>query len=83
MVSEMNGYLSKAAASMNATYSSSNYMRADEKVFSIVQPFEFDPPSLSATLREHRGNFVMLIVWLAATMSAALFAVKRMSVEKG
>ena len=83
MVAEMNGYLSKAAASMNATYSSSNYMRADEKVFSIVPPFEFDPPSLSATLREHRGNFVMLIVWLAAAMGAALFAVKRMSVEKG
>jgi ABC-2 type transport system permease protein len=81
MVAQMNGYLSKAAASMNATFSSSNYMRADEKVFGIVPPFEFDPPSLSATLREHRSNFAMLVLWFAAALTLALLAINRMTVE--
>ena len=56
-------------------------MRADEKVFGIVPPFEFDPPSLSATLREHRSNFAMLVLWFAAALTLALLATNRMTVE--
>ncbi|NJO13630.1 MAG: DUF3526 domain-containing protein [Gammaproteobacteria bacterium] len=53
MVERMNGYLAKAASSLNASYSSSNYMTADEKVFAMVPPFTYVPPSLADTLRAH------------------------------
>jgi len=83
MVVKMNDYLSKAAVDLNETYSSSNYMRAAEEVFAIVPPFEFEPPELSATIDEHRGNFTLLALWLAAAIGLAVFAVNRISMERG
>ncbi len=82
MVVKMNDYLSKASVHLNETYSSSNYMRADEEVFAIVPPFEFEPPELSAMIDEHRGNFVLLALWLAAAIGLALFAANRISLER-
>jgi len=82
MVVKMNDYLSKASVHLNATYSSSNYMIADEEVFAIVPPFEFEPPKLEAMIAEHRSNFILLALWLAATIGFAIIAVNRMRVER-
>ncbi len=82
MVVKMNDYLSKAAVGLNATYSSSNYMRADEEVFAIVPPFEFEPPRLEAMITEHSSNFVLLAIWLAAAIGLAIFGASRISLER-
>ena len=82
MVVKMNDYLSKAAVNLNATFSSSNYMVADEEVFAIIPPFEYESPGLEATIAEHRGNFIMLALWLAAAIGLALIAVNRLSMER-
>jgi ABC-2 type transport system permease protein len=82
MVVKMNDYLSKAAVGLNATFSSSNYMVADEEVFAIIPPFEFEPPELSGTFDEHRNNFIILALWLALSIGLALFGVNRMSPER-
>ncbi|TDJ48355.1 MAG: DUF3526 domain-containing protein [Gammaproteobacteria bacterium] len=81
MVLKMNDYLSKASVHLNATFSSSNYMRADEEVFAIVPPFVFEPPKLSAIITEHRSNFMLLALWLAAAIGLAVFAANRISLE--
>jgi ABC-2 type transport system permease protein len=82
MVVKMNDYLSKAAVSLNATFSASNYMTADEEVFSIVPPFVYEPPSLSETLEEHWSNFGLLLLWLVASIGFAVYSVNRLSVER-
>ncbi len=82
MVVKMNDYLSKAAVNLNASFSSSNYMVANEEVFAIIPPFVYEPPTLAATIAEHRNNFILLILWLAATIGLASVAVNRISVEK-
>jgi ABC-2 type transport system permease protein len=82
MVVKMNAYLSKAAVSLNSSFSSSNYMVADEEVFAIIPPFEFEAPSLAGTFDEHRNNFIVLALWLAASIGLALFGVKRMTLER-
>ncbi|MDP7418402.1 MAG: ABC transporter permease subunit [Gammaproteobacteria bacterium] len=82
MVVKMNDYLSKASVHLNTTYSSSNYMRADEEVFAIVPPFEFEPPNLNTMLTEHRSNFILLFLWLAASIGLAVFAANRISLER-
>ncbi len=81
MVVKMNDYLSKAAVGLNATFSSSNYMVADEEVFGISPPFEFEPPALSGTISEHRSNFIILALWLLAAIGLAIFAANRISME--
>ncbi len=81
MVAKMNGYLSKAAASLNDSFSSSNYMTADEEVFAIVPPFEFDQPTVGQALGEHTRNFVILTIWLAFAVTASVAAVDRLSTE--
>jgi len=82
MVVKMNDYLSKASVHLNASFSSSNYMRADEEVFAIVPPFEFEPPQLDAMIAEHRNNFIVLFLWLVAAIGLAVVAVNRISLEK-
>ncbi|HJP37830.1 MAG TPA: ABC transporter permease subunit [Gammaproteobacteria bacterium] len=82
MVVKMNDYLSRASVHLNTTYSSSNYMRADEEVFAIVPPFEFEPPNLNTMLTEHRSNFILLFLWLAASIGLAVFAANRISLER-
>jgi ABC-2 type transport system permease protein len=82
MVVKMNDYLSKAAVNLNASFSASNYMIADEAVFAIIPPFEFEPPALDEVVAEHRSNFVALLLWFAASIGLALLAVNRMSVER-
>jgi ABC-2 type transport system permease protein len=82
MVVKMNDYLSKAAVDLNATSSSSNYMRADEEVFAIVPPFVFEPPALNSMMAEHRNNFILLALWLAAAIGLAIFATNRISMER-
>ena len=82
MVVKMNDYLAKAAVDLNATSSSSNYMRADEEVFAIVPPFEFEPPELAAMIAEHRNNFILLALWLAAVIGLAVVAANRISLER-
>jgi len=81
MVVKMNDYLSKASAHLNASFSSSNYMIADEEVFAIVPPFVFEPPPLSVMITEHRSNFMMLALWLLAALGLAVHAANRMSLE--
>lgn len=81
MVVKMNDYLSKASVHLNATFSSSNYMKADEEVFAIVPPFVFEPPKLGAMLAEHRNNFILLALWLAAAIGLAISAANRISPE--
>jgi ABC-2 type transport system permease protein len=80
MVLKMNNYLSKASAHLNASFSSSNYMIANEDVFAIVPPFEYEPTALAVTIADHRGNFVLLALWLLATIGLALHGVRRMKV---
>jgi len=82
MVVKMNDYLSKAAVSLNATFSASNYMTADEEVFSIVPSFIYEPPSLSETLKEHWNNFGLLLLWLIASVGFAVYSVNRLSLER-
>lgn len=82
MVVKMNDYLAKASVHLNETFSSSNYMRADEEVFAIVPPFEFEPPDLGAQITEHRTNFILLALWLAAAIGLAMVAANRISLER-
>jgi ABC-2 type transport system permease protein len=82
MVLKMNDYLSKAAVSLNATASASNYMIADEQVFSIVPPFVYEPPPLEETLASHWGNLGLLGAWLAAAVLFAVIGVNRMTLER-
>ncbi len=81
MVEKMNGYLSKAAVSLNGVNSASNYLVASEEVFAIVPPFHFEPPALATTLSEHWANFVYMGVWLFAAVLLALRGVKRMPLD--
>ena len=82
MVTTMNNYLGKAAASLNTVYGSRVFV-ADEQVFRMVPPFKFESEGLKQTLEEHINNFVVLVLWLAASLGLALWAVRRLSVEKG
>jgi ABC-2 type transport system permease protein len=82
MVVKMNDYLSKASVHLNASFNSSNYMRADEEVFAIVPPFEFEPPKLAGTFAEHRSNFALLALWLAAAIGLAVIGANRISMER-
>ena len=82
MVFKMNDYLSKAAANLNGVNSASNFMIANEQVFAIVPPFEYQPPTLDETLGEHVGNFALLGAWLLAAVALALLATRRMSLER-
>jgi hypothetical protein len=82
MVVKMNDYLSKAAVNLNATFSASNYMRADEEVFAIVPPFNYEPPALADTLNEHWSNFGLLLLWLIASIGFAIYSVNRLSPER-
>ncbi len=82
MVFKMNDYLSKAAADLNGINSASNFMIANEDVFSIVPPFRYQPPALNETMDEHLGNFGRLGAWLAGAIALAVFATRRMSLER-
>jgi len=82
MVVKMNDYLSKASVHLNDSYSAENYMIADEEVFAIVPPFDFEPPALSNILAEQRGNFVVLLFWLAVSIAFASYATRRLSMER-
>lgn len=81
MVLKMNSYLSKASVAFNATNAADNYMIADEEVFSMVPPFEFEPPALRDTLGEHLINFALLALWLVASIGLASRAANRISME--
>lgn len=82
MVKKMNGYLSKAAVSLNGVNSASNYLVANEDVFAIVPPFRYQPPALTTTLNEHRINFAMLGIWFVVALLLALLGVNRMPLER-
>ena len=81
MVVKMNGYLSKAAASLNSSYSSSNYMIANEEVFSIVPPFVYERPNIDVVLKEHKRNLLILLLWFLCAVILARFAVTRLNAE--
>lgn len=82
MVTKMNNYLATAAMEFNARHGSGAVMVADEAVFRLVPPFEFQSRGLRATLSEHSGNFLMLALWLAASIGLAFWAVKRLRAEE-
>lgn len=82
MVKKMNGYLSKAAVSLNGVNSASNYLVANEDVFAVVPPFRYQPPALATTLAEHGSNFALLGFWFAAALLLALLGVNRMTLER-
>ena len=81
MVLKVNNYLGEAAASLNSGYGGGNVLIADEEVFAIVPPFEFESQGLGAALSEHAGNLLALALWLAASLGLALWAVRRLKVE--
>ena len=83
MVLKVNNYLGEAAASLNTGYGGGGVLIADEAVFAMVPPFEFESQGLQATLAEHAGNFIALMLWLAAALGLALWAVRRLKVEEG
>jgi len=80
MVLKVNNYLATAASSFN-TPGSGTFV-ADEAVFAMVPPFEFESQGLGATLSEHSGNFIALLLWLCLSLALALWAVRRLSVEE-
>ena len=80
---KVNNYLGEAAASLNTGYGGGGVLIADEAVFAMVPPFEFESQGLQATLAEHAGNFIALMLWLAAALGLALWAVRRLKVEEG
>lgn len=82
MVAKMNDYLSKAAANLNGVNSASNYLVANEAVFSIVPPFRYEPPALASVIDAQAGNFGLLGGWLIASVVLSIFAVGRMSLER-
>ena len=82
MVTRVNDYLGVAAASLNTAYGTGAVLVADEEVFAIVPPFEFESRGLGAILDEHAGNLVALVLWLAAALGLALWAVRRLRVEQ-
>jgi ABC-2 type transport system permease protein len=77
MVSRMNSYLSKAAVDLNGVSNSSNYMTADEKVFAIVPPFEYTPPTLAEVINEYGSAFLILAAWVLASILFAAISVSR------
>jgi len=79
MVELMNGYLAKAASGLNASFSSSNYMTADQKVFSIVKPFDYQPPALAETLRANALGLGLLVAWLLGALLLAHYSIARRS----
>ena len=81
MVLKVNDYLGTAAASFN-TAAGGGVFVADEAVFAMVPPFEFESQGLGATLSEHAGNFIALLLWLGFSVALALWAVRRLSVEE-
>ncbi len=82
MVAQMNRYLGEAAAGMNARQGGGVHV-ADQSVFGIVPPFDFVSGGLGETLGGHRGNFVALVLWLAAALALAFRATRHLSVEAG
>ena len=80
MVTRVNNYLGESAASLNAGYGGGGVLIADEAVFAMVPPFEFESRGLGATLAEHAGNFIALMLWLAAALGLALRAARRLKV---
>ncbi|MCY3942079.1 MAG: ABC transporter permease subunit [Gammaproteobacteria bacterium] len=82
MVLKVNNYLGEAAASLNTGYGGGNVLIADEAIFAMVPPFRFDSRGLQATLAEHAGNFIALMLWLAAALGLALWSVQRLKVEE-
>jgi ABC-2 type transport system permease protein len=82
LVFKMNDYLSKAAADLNGVNSASNFMIANERVFAIVPPYQYEPPALETTIGAQVRNFALLAAWLAAAVGLAWFATGRMSLER-
>ncbi len=82
MVFKVNDYLGKAAVSLNTGYGGGNVLVADEAVFAMVPPFKFESQGLGATLAEHAGNFIGLVLWLAAALGLALWSVRRLKAEE-
>ena len=82
MVTTINDYLGTAAMDANARFGSGGSMIADEAVFKLVPPFDFQSRGLQATLLEHLGNFLVLLLWLAASVALALWGVRRLRVEE-
>jgi hypothetical protein len=44
-----------------------------------VSPFTYEPPSLVETLRDNATGLALLALWAAASVVAALFAVRNIS----
>jgi ABC-2 type transport system permease protein len=81
MVLKMNDYLSKAAVDLNGINNASTYMVADEKVFAMVPPYQYEPPPLGATVGSQAANFALLAAWLMACVALATLAAARMRLE--
>lgn len=77
MVERMNGYLSKAAVDLNGVSNSSNYMTADESVFAIVPPYQYEPPTLAEVFAEYSSALAILSAWVLAALLFAAVAVGR------
>ena len=82
MVLKMNDYLSKASVHLNETFAADNYMVADEEVFAIIPPFEYEPPRLAPMFAAHSSNFAMLFFWLLLSIGMAMVTSNRISMER-
>ena len=57
--------------------------RADASLWAKVEPFEYTHPSLLATVQTMGPNFMVLLIWLIVSVTAALIATNRMRVMTG
>lgn len=57
--------------------------RADANLWAQVEAFEFQPLSLTATLQTMGPNFMVLLIWLGVSVSAAIIAANRLRVMAG
>ena len=86
MVAKVNAYLNEMAVGFNKNLltdasvsieSADRVLIADEKIFRMVDPFHYSPPTVQNILADYHQSFVLLGLWLVlATGFAALSATR-------
>lgn len=65
---------------VNGTYDDWGYTAGPE-LWAQAPTFNYAPPGLAAALAPQSSNFVLLLLWFGAAWLAALWAIRRTSVE--
>lgn len=91
MVSQVNNYLNVMAAGFNknaladasvSIEANDMVLIADESVFKMVEPFHYSPPDLGEVLQDHRGDFLLLGLWLVLATIFATVTASRLRPER-